>query len=81
MPPAEQIAASKGHVRQMLHVLQDDAQKANAIIDESKLDEEAKDAREALKQALGDDFWKHFDDDPYGSLELLEKHAERFASE
>jgi ABC-type lipoprotein release transport system permease subunit len=65
----EQIAATKDHVRQMLHVLQDDADKAKAIADESKLDPEA---NAALKRALGNEFWDHFEEDPYGSLEFLE---------
>jgi ABC-type lipoprotein release transport system permease subunit len=65
----EQIDAAKNHVRQMVHVLQDDADKAKAIADESKLDP---DAIAALKRALGNEFWEHFDDDAYGSLEFLE---------
>src|SRR5262249_4647826 len=40
-----------------------------AIADESKLDPEQ---IAALKRALGSEFWEHFDDDSYGSLEFLE---------
>src|SRR5262249_14995609 len=66
---AEQIQALKDHVRQMVHVLQDDAEKAKAIADESKMDQ---DAIAALKRALGDEFWNDFDKDSYASLEFLE---------
>lgn len=71
--PAEElpqrIAAQKDHVRQIIKVLNADAQKAAAILSDKAIDPEV---AQALTRVSGDEFWASFDADPFDSLEFLE---------
>ena len=64
-----QIAAEKGHVRQIVSVLQGDLKNAKTVLDERAID---KDDVAAVTRAASDEFWRDFDKDPFGSLEFLE---------
>ncbi len=64
-----QIAAEKGHVRQIVSVLQGDLKNAKAVLDEKAID--PADA-EAVARAASDKFWQDFDKDPFDGLEFLE---------
>jgi len=66
---AKQIESQKGHVRQIVKVLQGDTEKAGVMLDESKTDA---DAKAALTKVAGDEFWQNFEADPYASMEFLE---------
>lgn len=70
----EQINAAikneESHVRQIIKVLQGDAEKAmKDLIDEKSIDP---DVVGALQRVSSDAFWASFGDDPFGSLEFLE---------
>jgi hypothetical protein len=69
--PAELAAYQdqKGHVRQIVSVLQGDVKNIRLIQDERALS--AEDAA-AVTKAASDDFWKGFDRDPLDGLEFLE---------
>lgn len=72
LTPAElevQIGSQKQHVRQIVKVLESDARKAEALIDEKAIDPEV---QVALARALSDAFWSGFEQDPYAALEFLE---------
>lgn len=64
-----QVAAEKGHVRQIVSVLQGDLKNAKAVLDEKAID--PADAA-AVTRAASDQFWSDFDKDPFNSLEFLE---------
>ena len=64
-----QMAAEKGHVRQIVSVLQGDLKNAKAVLDEKAID--PADA-EAVTRAASDKFWQDFDKDPFNGLEFLE---------
>ena len=64
-----QIEAEKGHVRQIVSVLQGDLKNLKAVIDARAIS--AEDA-ESVNRAASDLFWAGFDKDPLGSLEFLE---------
>jgi ABC-type lipoprotein release transport system permease subunit len=64
-----QIAAEKGHIRQIISVLQGDLKNLKAVSDARAIS--AEDA-EAVNRAASDAFWTGFDGDPLGSLEFLE---------
>jgi len=64
-----QMAAEKGHVRQIVSVLQGDLKNAKAVLDEKAID--PADA-EAVTRAASDKFWQDFDKDPLDALEFLE---------
>ncbi len=64
-----QMAAEKGHVRQIVSVLQGDLKNAKAVLDEKAID--PADA-EAVTRAASDKFWQDFDKDPFDGLEFLE---------
>jgi ABC-type lipoprotein release transport system permease subunit len=66
---AAQVASEKGHVRQILAVLQGDLKNATAMLNEKAIDKE--DAA-AVARAASDEFWKDFDKDPFDALEFLE---------
>jgi ABC-type lipoprotein release transport system permease subunit len=69
-------AAHQGHVRRMVQLLREEIAQARQIVDEGG--REAGDLRqewEALQRAATDDFWRDFDRDRYGSLELLENRV------
>lgn len=64
-----QVAAEKGHVRQIVSVLQGDLKNAKAVLDAKAID--PADA-EAVTRAASDKFWQDFDKDPFNGLEFLE---------
>jgi ABC-type lipoprotein release transport system permease subunit len=64
-----QIEADKGHIRQIVSLLQGDLKNLKAVIDARAIS--AEDA-ESVKRAASDAFWAKFDQDPLGSLEFLE---------
>jgi ABC-type lipoprotein release transport system permease subunit len=63
------VASEKGHVRQIVSVLQGDLKNAKAVLDEKAID--PADA-EAVTRAASDAFWRDFDKDPLSGLEFLE---------
>src|SRR4029077_10792091 len=63
------VASEKGHVRQIVSVLQGDLKNAKAVLDEKAID--PADA-EAVTRAASDQFWNDFDKDPFEALEFLE---------
>jgi ABC-type lipoprotein release transport system permease subunit len=65
----EKVESEKGHVRQIVSVLQGDLKNAKAVLDEKAIDPE--DAA-AVARAASDEFWRDFDKDPFDSLEFLE---------
>jgi ABC-type lipoprotein release transport system permease subunit len=64
-----QVASEKGHVKQIVSVLQGDLKNAKTVLDERAIDKE--DAS-AVTRAASDQFWQDFDKDPLESLEFLE---------
>ncbi len=69
-------AAHQAHVRRMVQLLREEIAQARQIVDEGG--REAADQKqqwEALQRAATDDFWRDFDQDRYGSLELLENRV------
>jgi len=64
-----QVAAEKGHVRQIVAVLQTDLKNASTMLDARAIDKE--DAA-AVARAASDQFWVEFDKEPFESLEFLE---------
>ncbi len=64
-----QVASEKGHVKQIVQVLQNDLKNARNILDEKAID---KADTEAVTRAASDAFWADFDNDPLGGLEFLE---------
>jgi ABC-type lipoprotein release transport system permease subunit len=63
------VASEKGHVRQIVSVLQGDLKNAKTVLDERAID---KDDAAAVTRAASDQFWQDFDKDPLESLEFLE---------
>ncbi|HVV49221.1 MAG TPA: FtsX-like permease family protein [Polyangia bacterium] len=63
------VESEKGHVRQIVSVLQGDQKNAKVVLDEKAID--PADA-EAVARASSEGFWRDFDKDPFGSLEFLE---------
>jgi ABC-type lipoprotein release transport system permease subunit len=66
--PAE-VASEKGHVKQIVQVLQNDLKNARSILDEKAIDKADTDA---VTRAASDAFWADFDKDPLQGLEFLE---------
>jgi ABC-type lipoprotein release transport system permease subunit len=64
-----QIDAEKGHVRQIVSVLEGDLKNLAAIADARAI---SPDDVAAVKRAASDTFWAEFDKDPFNSLEFLE---------
>ena len=64
-----QVASEKGHVRQIVSVLQGDLKNAKTVLDERAID---KDDAAAVARAASDAFWSDFDKDPFDALEFLE---------
>jgi len=64
-----QVQSEKGHVRQIVAVLQGDLKNAKSVLDEHAID---KDDADAVTRAASDKFWQDFDKDPLESLEFLE---------
>ena len=75
LPPAEaqrlasQVAAEKGHVRQIISVLQGDMKNMKTVLDEKAVNP---DDVETIARAASPAFWDGFDKDPYAALEFLE---------
>ena len=63
------VASEKGHVRQIVSVLQGDLKNARAVLDERTIDP-ADGA--AVNRAASDAFWQDFDKEPFEALEFLE---------
>ncbi|HEY4184515.1 MAG TPA: FtsX-like permease family protein, partial [Polyangia bacterium] len=63
------VEGEKGHVRQIVSVLQGDQKNAKAVLDEKAIDPAD---TAALTRAASDDFWRDFDKDPFNALEFLE---------
>jgi len=66
---AAQIDAEKGHIRQIVSVLQGDLKNLKAVIDTKAINQ---DDAAAVNRAASDEFWAQFDKDPLGSLEFME---------
>jgi ABC-type lipoprotein release transport system permease subunit len=64
-----QVTSEKGHVRQIVSVLQGDLKNAKAVMDEKTIDPADV---EAVNRAASDAFWADFDKNPFDSLEFLE---------
>jgi ABC-type lipoprotein release transport system permease subunit len=64
-----EVGAEKGHVHQIVLVLQGDLKNAKAVLDEKAID--PADA-EAVTRAASDKFWQDFDKNPFEALEFLE---------
>jgi ABC-type lipoprotein release transport system permease subunit len=64
-----QVASEKGHVRQIVLVLQGDLKNAKAVMDEKTIDPADV---EAVNRAASDGFWNDFDKNPFDGLEFLE---------
>jgi ABC-type lipoprotein release transport system permease subunit len=64
-----QVASEKGHVRQIVSVLQGDLKNAKAVMDEKTIDPADV---EAVNRAASDGFWSDFDKSPFDGLEFLE---------
>jgi ABC-type lipoprotein release transport system permease subunit len=65
----EQVESEKGHVRQIVSVLQGDLKNAKVVLDEKAID--PADAA-AVTRAASEEFWRDFDKAPFDSLEFLE---------
>jgi ABC-type lipoprotein release transport system permease subunit len=68
-PADAQVASEKGHVRQIVSVLQGDLKNAKAVMDEKTIDPADV---EAVNRAASDAFWADFDKNPFDGLEFLE---------
>jgi ABC-type lipoprotein release transport system permease subunit len=64
-----QVTSEKGHVRQIVSVLQGDLKNAKAVMDEKTIDPADV---EAVNRAASDAFWNDFDKNPFDGLEFLE---------
>ncbi len=64
-----ELASETAHMRQIIKVLERDAKKALALVDERAIEPEV---AAALERVATDEFWAGFDADPYGALEFLE---------
>ncbi len=63
------LTSEIAHIRQIIAVLEGDAKKARAILNEGAVEPEA---LAALQKVSQDAFWQQFDDHPYDALEFLE---------
>jgi ABC-type lipoprotein release transport system permease subunit len=73
-----QMSAEKGHVRQIVAVLQTDLKNASTMLDARAIDKE--DAA-AVARAASDPFWVEFDKEPFESLEFLENRIANQAAD
>jgi ABC-type lipoprotein release transport system permease subunit len=73
-----QVASEKGHVRQIVSVLQGDLKNAKAVLNERAID---KDDAAAVARAASDEFWRDFDKDPFDALEFLENRIANQAAD
>ncbi|MEA2697809.1 MAG: hypothetical protein QOI66_2080 [Myxococcales bacterium] len=72
------VAAEKGHVRQILSVLQGDLKNTTVLLDEKAVD---KDDVAAINRAASDAFWAEFDQKPLDALEFLENRIAPLAAD
>jgi hypothetical protein len=72
------IADEKGHVRQIVLVLQGDLKNAKTMLDARAIDKEDVDA---VTRAASDAFWTEFDKDPFDALEFLENRIANQATD
>jgi ABC-type lipoprotein release transport system permease subunit len=72
------IADEKGHVRQIILVLQGDLKNAKTMLDARAID---KDDVDAVTRAASDAFWTDFDKDPFAALEFLENRIANQAAD
>ena len=63
------VTSEKGHVRQIVSVLQNDLKNAKTVLDARAIDQ---DDSAAVARAASDAFWRDFDKEPLESLEFLE---------
>jgi ABC-type lipoprotein release transport system permease subunit len=75
---AAQIASEKGHVRQIVSVLQGDLKNLKTLVDERAIDKEEV---AAVARASSDQFWAGFDRDPLDALEFLENRIAPLATD
>ncbi len=73
-----QIEAEKGHVRQIVSLLQGDLKNLKAVADARAISAEDS---EAVNRAASEAFWAGFDKDPLGSLEFLENRIANQAAD
>jgi ABC-type lipoprotein release transport system permease subunit len=73
-----QVVAEKGHVRQIVSVLQGDLKNASTMLDARAID---KDDAAAVARAASDQFWAEFDKEPFESLEFLENRIANQAAD
>jgi ABC-type antimicrobial peptide transport system permease subunit len=74
----QQIDAEKGHVRQIVVLLQGDLKNLKAVADARAI---SADDAEAVNRAASEAFWAGFDKDPLGSLEFLENRIANQAAD
>ncbi|HXI56059.1 MAG TPA: FtsX-like permease family protein [Polyangia bacterium] len=72
------VAAEKGHVRQILSVLQGDLKNTTVLLDEKAVDKEDV---AAINRAASDAFWTEFDQKPLDALEFLENRIAPLAAD
>lgn len=75
---AEYIEAEKGHVQQIIQVLEEDHKNLGAI---SADKQRAEDEQQALATASAPGFWTGFDQDPFAALEFLENKIAPLATD
>jgi ABC-type lipoprotein release transport system permease subunit len=73
-----EVAAEKGHVRQIVSVLQTDLKNMRALIEEKAINKEEVDA---VARASSEVFWADFDRDPLDALEFLENRIAPLATD
>jgi len=73
-----QIEAEKGHVRQIVSLLQGDLKNLKAVADARAI---SADDADAVNRAASEAFWAGFDKDPLGSLEFLENRIANQAAD
>ncbi len=75
---ATRVASEKGHVRQIVSVLQGDLKNAKAVLDEHAIEKEDV---AAINRVSSDEFWNGFDKDPLDALEFLENRIAPLAAD
>ncbi|HEY2901307.1 MAG TPA: FtsX-like permease family protein [Polyangia bacterium] len=75
---ASLVAAEKGHVRQIISLLQGDLKNAHVLLDEKAIDPED---IAAINRASSDAFWATFDQKPLDALEFLENRIASLAAD
>ncbi len=75
---AAEYGSQKDHIRQIVRVLQGDFENIKQVrTDASDIAEDLA----SVQKANSEDFWKTFDQDPYGNLEFLENRIASLASD